>query len=114
MSRCIQIRSTIPPRTYGQGRKENSSFSALLRMSYLELERERRSREIEQLRARIGKLQARLGEIEQEKAGLAAMLEKAESIPLVTAAGAVAPGDADATVPAPARSAVHAALAIRY
>lgn len=113
MSRTLHIRTTIPPRTYGQGRKSSSPHSLLLRMSYLELERQRRIQETEQLQARTIKLRTRIEEIEREKAALQEMLE-AKVTPL-DAANAV-PVSRAALPSAASHSAARArvGLAIRY
>lgn len=75
MSRTLSIKSTIPPRTYGQGRKSSSPHALLLRMSYLELERQRCIMETEQLQARAVKLRARIEEIERETENLKRTLD---------------------------------------
>lgn len=74
MSRPPSIKSTIPPRTYGQGRKSSSPHALLLRMSYLELERQRCITETEQLQVRATKLRARIEEIERDTEILKQML----------------------------------------
>jgi hypothetical protein len=84
MSRSTAIRTTIPPRTYGAGRKSKTPHALLLRMSYLELERQRGLLEIEQLQARTIKLRSRIEEIEREKAVLSVALE-ARTAPLAAA-----------------------------
>lgn len=75
MSRPTVVKTTIPPRTYGQGRKSNSPHALLLRMSYLELERQRCIQEAGQLRERALKLNNRIEEIEREAAILRETVE---------------------------------------
>jgi hypothetical protein len=75
MSSFVRIRTTIPPRTYGAGRKAATPHSLLLRMSFLELERQRRVQETEQLTARAIKLHSRIEEIDREKLLLKQALE---------------------------------------
>jgi hypothetical protein len=106
MSRTTAIRTTIPPRTYGAGRKSKTPHALLLRMSYLELERQRGILEIEQLQARAIKLRSRIGEIEREKAVLNIALE-ARTEPL-----AAAVSNATARTATPGRS--RGNFAIRY
>lgn len=86
MSRAPNIRTTIPSRTYGMGRKSNSPHALLLRMSYLELERQRCIQETGQLQARAIKLQSRAEEIERETAVLRKMLD-AKVTPLAVGGG---------------------------
>ena len=89
MSRAPTIRTTIPSRTYGQGRKSNSPHALLLRMSYLELERQRCIQETEQLQARSIRLRARIEQIERENSLLKQMLE-AKTEPLAATGRGVA------------------------
>ncbi len=110
MSRFVRIRTTIPPRTYGSGRKAATPHALLLRMSFLELERQRRTQELEQLQARAIKLQARVEEIEREKAVLRIALEDRVA-PLATA-GAVTVSRAAAHPAAGGRP--RGGFAIRY
>ena len=51
MTRLASHPTTIPPRTYGAGRKVATPSAILLRMSFLELERQRRVLETAQLQA---------------------------------------------------------------
>jgi hypothetical protein len=106
MSRCIAIRTTIPPRTYGAGRKSKTPHAMLLRVSYLELERQRGIQEIEQLQARSIKLRSRIEQIEREKAVLHVAIEK-QTAPL---AAAVSHAGAER----PTRSRPRGSIAIRY
>jgi hypothetical protein len=110
MSRFARIRTTIPPRTFGAGQKAATPHALLLRMSFLELERQRRIQEQEQLQSRGLKLQARIEEIDREKAQLKTALEAA-SQPLPTA-GAVAISRAATRPPSQARP--RGGFAIRY
>jgi len=67
MTQIARIRTTIPPRTYGSGRKAATPSAILLRMSFLEPERQRRVQETALLRARSIKLQTRIEQIDREK-----------------------------------------------
>jgi hypothetical protein len=94
MSRFARIRTTIPPRTYGTGRKATTPHALLLRMSFLELERQRRVQETEQLTVRGIKLQSRIEEIDREILVLRLALEQtvkplasAGALPVTLAAG---------------------------
>jgi hypothetical protein len=110
MSRFTQIRTTIPPRTYGAGRKAATPHALLLRMSFLELERQRRAQEIEQLQARTIKLQSRIEAIEREKTVLRVALE--DRVEPLAAAGVVAVSRAAARPSAQGRP--RGGFAIRY
>jgi hypothetical protein len=110
MSRFAQIRTTIPPRTFGAGRKSASPRALLLRMSFLELERQRRTQEIEQLQARAIKLQARIEAIEREKSFLRVALEN--RVEPLAAAGAVPVSRA--AMPPPANGRARGGFPIRY
>jgi hypothetical protein len=110
MSRATAIRTTIPPRTYGAGRKSKTPHALLLRMSYLELERQRSILEVEQLQARTIKLRSRIEEIEREKAVLNVALES-RTAPLA-AAGAVTVSHAAARPATQGRP--RGSFAIRY
>jgi uncharacterized protein (DUF111 family) len=76
MSKFARIRTTIPPRTYGAGKKAATPAAILLRMSFLELERQRRVQETELLSARAIKLQSRIEEIDREKLVLRQALDQ--------------------------------------
>jgi hypothetical protein len=109
MSQFVRVRTTIPPRTYGATRKAVTPHSLLLRMSFLELERQRRIQETEQLTARGIKLRSRIEEIDREKLSLRQALEQSVE-PLVSA-------DALPVTRASARSAMgrqRGGFAIRY
>jgi len=108
MSRFVQIRTTIPPRTYGAGRKAVTPHTLLLRMSFLELERERRTQEIEQMRARGIRLQCRIEQIDREKATLHQALE--DRVEPLAASVAVP----RAASPPAARGRSRGGFAIRY
>jgi hypothetical protein len=110
MSRFTQIRTTIPPRTYGAGRKAATPHTLLLRMSFLELERQRRTQEIEQLQARTIKLQSRIEAIQREKTVLRVALE--DRVEPLAAAGVVAVSHAGARPSVPGRP--RGGFAIRY
>ena len=94
MSSLARIRTTIPPRTFGAGRKSASPSAILLRMSFIELERQRRVQEIAQLQSRSIKLQSRIEEIDREKETLRKALDgvveptasSANGVPVVRAA----------------------------
>jgi hypothetical protein len=75
MTQVARIRTTIPPRTYGAGRKASTPSAILLRMSFLELERQRRVQETAQMQARSIKLAARIEQIDREKATLRQALD---------------------------------------
>ncbi len=110
MSRFTQIRTTIPPRTYGGGRKAATPHALLLRMSFLELERARRAQEIDQLQSRTIKLRSRIEAIEREQAVLRITLEDRRE-PLAAAAAVTV---SRATVRSPAQGRSRGGLAIRY
>jgi hypothetical protein len=90
MTRPSSIRTTIPPRTYGAGRKSQTPSAMLLRMSFLELERQRRVLETTQLQARSVALQVRIEQIDREKAALRQSLDGVVE-PTVASASGVAP-----------------------
>lgn len=77
MTKFTRIRTTIPPRTYGSGHKGTTPHTILLRMSFLELERQRRVQESEQLTVRKIASESRIEEIDREKLVLRLALEKA-------------------------------------
>jgi hypothetical protein len=110
MSRFARIRTTIPPRTYGTGRKAATPHALLLRMSFLELERQRRVQETEQLTARNIKLQSRIEEIDREMLVLRQALE--QTVKPLASAGAVAVTLAAGRHPMPGR--LRSSFAIRY
>lgn len=110
MTRPSSIRTTIPPRTYGAGKKASTPSAILLRMSFLELERQRRVQENGQLQARGIKLLTRIEEIDREKAVLRQALDGAVVPTAASAAGV-------AVARAPVRSAAirpRGGFAIRY
>jgi hypothetical protein len=111
MSKFVRIRTTIPPRTYGSGRKAETPHALLLRMSFLELERQRRVLENEQLTMRSIKLLTRIEEIDREKLQLKAALEKTVE-PLV--ASATLPVSRAAAVRSSGQARQRGGFAIRY
>jgi hypothetical protein len=77
MSNAACIRTTIPPRTYGSRAKATTPGAILLRMSFLEMERQRRVKEVELLNARAIKLYSRIEAIDREKLELRKALDHA-------------------------------------
>jgi hypothetical protein len=77
MNRVACIRTTIPPRTFGSRGKAVTPGAILLRMSFLEMERQRRVKEIELLNARAIKLYSRIEAIDREKLVLRTALDQA-------------------------------------
>lgn len=107
-----QIRTTIPPRTMGARQKADTPHALHLRLSYLELERQRRIMETEQAQARILKLQQRIEEIDREKAlMMRALADRAKPL---TTSEVLAVSRTDLQAQAAVRARGRAGLAIRY
>jgi len=87
MSKFTRIRTTIPPRTYGSGRKAATPAAILLRMSFLELERQRRVQQTGLLSVRAIKLRSRIEEIDREKLVLRLALD--QTVEPLASAGAL-------------------------
>lgn len=75
MTRLVQIQTTIPARTLGKSKRSVAPHSLYMRVSFLELERERHLQEIANCNDRSARLQARLVTIEAEQSQLLALLQ---------------------------------------
>lgn len=114
------IRTTVPPRTMGSSRKMDTPNAVLMRMSFIELERQRRIKELEMLKVRSIKLTTRLEEIGREQDALKKKLDTLlEPLASAEVVGVSRPGSSasSASSAAAARQAnAHArgSFAIRY
>lgn len=75
MTRLVQIQTTVPARTLGKSRRSVAPHSLYMRVSFLELERERHLQEIANCNERSARLHARLAAIEVEQVQLLALLQ---------------------------------------
>jgi hypothetical protein len=92
---------------YGMGRKSQTPSAMLLRMSFLELERQRRVLESAQLQTRGIALQVRIEQIDREKAALRLSLDGVVEPTVASASGVAPPRPAPRTRP-------RGGFAIRY
>ncbi|MHB1101895.1 MAG: hypothetical protein ACYC0C_03755 [Devosia sp.] len=105
MTRPVQIQTTIPTRTFGKSKRSMAPHSLYLRVSFLELERQRHIVAIGRASGRSARLRQRIAAIEAEQTQLLALLQ---ADPKGAISGLVQVGVAEPDVQAPA------GIAIRY
>jgi hypothetical protein len=74
MTRPAQIQTTIPMRTFGKSKRSLAPHSLYLRVSFLELERQRHLLAIDQASGRSARLRQRIATIEAEQQQLLDLL----------------------------------------
>jgi hypothetical protein len=75
MTRPVQIKTTIPASTLGKSKRSMAPHSLYLRVSFLELERQRHIQEIATSNGRSARLRQRIVAIEAEQTQLLAILQ---------------------------------------